>query len=126
MLTVFQLRAQSLPEQVFDKNKVNLTCAPAEEKQFRHFVAPEEKATIILNSFPNPAINDLHISLPTEWQGKEVRFELMNRNGESIKVQKNFNARHIESIPVTGIGKGSYYVKAFCGNQFAQKIIFKN
>jgi Secretion system C-terminal sorting domain len=86
----------------------------------------EEKSTLILTSYPNPVVSDLRVTIPAKWKGKEIYFELVNSNGQTVKIQKNASAGQTESIAVSALGRGIYFVKAYCGSETAQQRILKN
>ena len=91
-----------------------------------HVIHLGEKKTILkLTSYPIPVVQDLRVTIPAAWQGKEVRFEFMNGYGWPVKIQKSMNARQTEVIPLADLGKGIYFIRAYCGNEMAQQRIIK-
>ena len=91
-----------------------------------HAIHLGQKKTILkLTSYPIPVVQDLRVTIPVAWQGKEVRFEFMNGYGWPVKIQKSMNARQTEVIPLTDLGKGVYFIQAYCGNEMAQQRILK-
>ena len=86
----------------------------------------DEKATLTLTSYPNPVVSDLRVTIPANWQGKKIYFELVNGNGQTVKIQKNAIASQTETITVSSLGRGIYFVKAYCGSETAQQRILKN
>jgi hypothetical protein len=86
----------------------------------------EEKTSITLSTYPNPVVNDLRITLPSSWQNKQVNIDLYNVKGQHVNALKHANSSQTESISVTGLQKGAYFVKANCGGEIASQQIIKN
>jgi len=86
----------------------------------------EEKTSITLTTYPNPAVNDLRITLPSSWQNKQVNIDLYSASGQHVNALKVTNSSQTESISVTGLQKGVYFVKANCGSEIASQQIIKN
>jgi hypothetical protein len=76
--------------------------------------------------YPNPVATELRITIPAAWQGKEVRFELINNLGQLVRYQKNTNASQTEVISMSDLGKGIYYLKASTVQEVAKHSIIKN
>ena len=83
-----------------------------------------KKATSIL-TYPNPVTNELHITIPTSWQGRKVTYELMDNNGRATKRKTVANASQTESIPVANLGRGFYIASVTCDDESAQQKVIK-
>ena len=85
----------------------------------------EEKQSISLTTYPNPVTSELRITLPSSWQNKEVSIELYTINGQKIKNFKTSNSSQTETIIVSDLAKGTYFIKAICERETAQQKIIK-
>jgi hypothetical protein len=75
-------------------------------------------------TYPNPVSTELHVTIPTNWQGKKVSYELLNGNGQVM--QRNIAATfsQTESMNVNSLAPGIYIIKVTCNGETAyQKII---
>ena len=84
-----------------------------------------QKENLSITAFPNPVVNELRISIPNSWQGKNVRFEIFNTSGQVVKSVNNNSAGQTETISVNNLTKGFYVVKASNGTETAQQSIIK-
>jgi type IX secretion system substrate protein len=89
-----------------------------------HMSRKTEQSLAIL-TYPNPVSNELHITLPSTWQGKKVSFELMSNNGSSIISTESANSNQTETINVSKLATGFYILRVNCNNQTAQQKIIK-
>ncbi len=89
-------------------------------------LAKTEQQAIALSTFPNPVVTDVRITLPAAWQGKQVMLQLYSANGTIAKSIQLGAASQTETMPVGGLIKGLYVVKAMCGEEWAQQRIIKN
>ena len=85
------------------------------------------KQTGILNLiiYPNPASDELRISVPAAWQNKEVVLEVFNQNGQKLKAFRNGNASQTEVMTINDISKGLYFLRASCGTETAEQKFIK-
>ena len=84
----------------------------------------ETKQTEIV-TFPNPAVNQLHITIPNSWQGKLVSYTIYNVSGSPIKQIANSNAGQTETVDISALPMGVYFVKAANGSQTSVQRIIK-
>jgi hypothetical protein len=90
-------------------------------------VAPAATAgTIAISTYPNPTVNGLNITVPANWQGKKVTFEIFNVNGLLVKTVVNNNAGQVEHMQVSALSRGLYIVKATAGEVSATQRIVKS
>ena len=78
--------------------------------------------TAKVNAYPNPVLNELHISLPQEWQNKTVSGQLMNSNGSIIKT---FNIQQNATIGMSDVPAGTYYIKVANEKEISTQPIVK-
>jgi len=77
-------------------------------------------------TYPNPVVNDVRITVPNEWQGKEVKYDVFNASGRMVYSIRNSSASQTEVINMSGMGKGFYVVKVSMGAEVVQQKIIKN
>ncbi|MES1221664.1 MAG: T9SS type A sorting domain-containing protein, partial [Bacteroidota bacterium] len=85
----------------------------------------QQTASNKLITYPNPSTSDLHVLIPTEWQGKKVRFELFDVAGRKTKQIDSNSASQAESINIKDLDAGFYVVRASMGTETAQQRIIK-
>ena len=86
----------------------------------------KEAEALQITTYPNPAADQVKISLPSAWQSKPVMLQLFTVNGTMIQSMQIGSASQTESMQLGQLSKGFYLVKAVCGNQSAQQRIVKN
>lgn len=86
----------------------------------------KEIEVLTMATYPNPVSSELRVTVPSQWQGKAVVFEVYNQSGQTVKISKNGTASQTETINVSDLAKGFYIVKATCGSEIAQQKIIKN
>ena len=83
-------------------------------------------ASIAISTYPNPAVNALNISVPANWQGKKVTFEIYNVSGSVVYTVVNNHATQTEQMQVSALSRGLYIVKATAGEVSATQRIVKS
>jgi Secretion system C-terminal sorting domain len=77
-----------------------------------------------LTVFPNPAINNMQVAIPAEWQNKKVVFDLYASNGNLIKRITTDQSSQVLTVQLSDVPAGVYVMKASCDNSVAfQQII---
>jgi hypothetical protein len=77
-------------------------------------------------AYPNPAGNELRVTVPVSWQGKAVVFEVFNQNGQKVKTLNAGGSSQTETLIVNDLAKSIYLLKASCGSETAQQKFVKN
>ncbi len=88
-------------------------------------IKKEEKKQLTLHTYPIGAVSQVKVSLPIQWHGKEVHFEMINIYGQVHKPQEVKAAKNIEIVDVSHLQRGIYFVKASCGQDIVQQRIIK-
>jgi hypothetical protein len=81
---------------------------------------------IAISTYPNPTVNALNVTVPANWQGKKVTFEIYNANGVLVKSVVNNNAAQVEQMQVAALTRGLYIVKAISGEESASQRLVKS
>jgi len=79
-----------------------------------------------LMAYPNPVSNELRITLPSAWQGKQVNISLYNTSGQRVNALNIENSSQTETIQTTSLQRGAYFLKANCGQDVISQQIIKN
>jgi Secretion system C-terminal sorting domain len=82
-----------------------------------------EKVEIL--TFPNPAQNEVRVTIPTAWQNKNVSYEIFSANGQVVRKSQASSSNQTETINISTLAPGFYIVKAICGAESAQQRIVK-
>jgi hypothetical protein len=85
----------------------------------------ESIQTVSVLTYPNPANNELKITIPASWQNKQVRYELFSNNGQAVIRNDITNSSQTETINVSKLAPGFYIARITCGNEVAQQKIIK-
>lgn len=72
---------------------------------------------VTIQAYPNPAINDLRITIPSSWQNKKVQYEIYSVTGQSIRKVNRTNAGQTETMDVSQLTAGSYVIKVIAENE---------
>jgi hypothetical protein len=81
--------------------------------------------SLAVNTYPNPVVTDLNITLPGNWCGKKLSVDIYNVNGVLVKHMVRETASKTETIDVNQLKPGIYVVKANAGEETAVKQIIK-
>ena len=77
-------------------------------------------------AYPNPVVNDVRITIPQNWQGKQVSYQLTNANGQMIKSYTVQNANQTEVISMTQVPAGMYIMRVVKAGEMAVQPIVKS
>ena len=80
---------------------------------------------LALQTFPNPVITELRITIPEAWQGKQVVYEVYAHDGQLVKRLVNKSAPQTEIISIPALPAGSYIIKALTDKETASQHIIK-
>ncbi len=81
--------------------------------------------SITIAAYPNPATNELRITVPAGWQNKKIVYELFNSNGQVAKRLENGSSSQTETINISSLSPGFYFVRVTCNGETAQQKIVK-
>ncbi|HEX4851818.1 MAG TPA: T9SS type A sorting domain-containing protein [Puia sp.] len=77
--------------------------------------------------YPNPAADELRVTIPAFWQNKMVAYHMYNSSGILVREKTNANAGQTETFQIMDLPPGVYFIKTANGNQTAiQKFIKSN
>ncbi|GAC1422583.1 MAG: hypothetical protein NVS1B13_15880 [Flavisolibacter sp.] len=80
-----------------------------------------------LNIYPNPIKDCIHLALPAEWKGKDVKVDIYGLSGKTIKTILFKNTSTQETINFAGeTSKGVYILKSTCNNNQAESRFIVN
>jgi hypothetical protein len=82
-------------------------------------------ATATISAYPNPVTNELRITIPANWQNKNVSYEMISLNGVIVKQQVNAHASQTETLQVNNLQSGNYIVRLRAGDETAVQMIAK-
>lgn len=85
----------------------------------------DAQTQVQVQAYPNPVVNELRVTVPANWQNKQVSYELYNMNGNMVKRITNPNASQTETLNVKELGTGTYVVKAYTQDEAASQRIVK-
>ena len=85
----------------------------------------KETSTATILTYPNPAVSEVRITIPQNWQGKQVNYEIVNVSGQTVKRTTVGNSSQTEVIALNSLNSGYYLVKVSCNGETAQQKIIK-
>lgn len=85
----------------------------------------ESSNRVTVQAFPNPVVSELKVSVPANWQNKEIVYALYQVNGILVKKMVVENAAQTMSINMNELKSGVYIVKVSAGNETAVQQIVK-
>jgi len=88
-------------------------------------ISVQNKNALLVQAYPNPAVNELRITIPSNWQNKKVIYEIIGSNGMASKKITSGSASQTESINVSSLAPGFYFLKVVCNGEIAQQKIIK-
>ncbi len=88
-------------------------------------IAKQSDKNITILTYPNPVSNELRITIPANWQNKKLVYEVVMLNGQSVKKNENAKSSQTETLNVSNLAPGVYFVRVNCGGEVAQQKIIK-
>lgn len=85
----------------------------------------QANGNVEISVFPNPVTNQARITVPEQWFGKPVIFQVISSNGIIYKVVKRESSSQTEIFDFSDLSAGSYVIKLTCSNQTLQQVIIK-
>lgn len=82
-------------------------------------------STLSVITYPNPAVNSVSVTVPASWQGKAIRYELMNQNGQLLITREPGAASQTETFDISRLSRGYYIIRVSCDGEVAQQKIIK-
>jgi hypothetical protein len=79
-----------------------------------------------LKTYPNPVKTELRITLPQQWQGKPVQLELYDSQGNKVRSVALLNGNQTETLDLSLLNRGVFYLKAVSGEETSVQKILKN
>jgi hypothetical protein len=89
-------------------------------------IGKQSENAISILTYPNPATNELRVTIPANWQNKKVTYELYKGNGASARQSVAANASQTETINISTLAAGFYIIRVTCNGETAQQKIIKN
>ena len=87
-------------------------------------ISKQSEATVNIVTYPNPVSSELRITIPTNWQNKKVIYEIFQANGQVAKRIESASSSQTETMNVSQLSSGFYFVRVTCNGEIAiQKII---
>lgn len=86
----------------------------------------EDAKPTALATYPNPVVNQVRVTLPNAWQGKQISVDVYTSNGVKMKSVNFSSASQTETIDMTTLSKGVYLIKANYTGEVAQQVVVKN
>jgi hypothetical protein len=80
---------------------------------------------ISIAAYPNPVTTELRVTIPANWQGKKVSYELFNNNGQAVVKEIATASSQTEALNVSHLSRGFYIAKITCNGEVAQQKIVK-
>jgi len=82
--------------------------------------------TVAVLLYPNPATDEVRITIPNKWQNKKVVYELYNASGQIAKRMETANSSQTETLNIMSLSPGFYIMRVSCDGVVAQQKIIKN
>jgi hypothetical protein len=76
----------------------------------------QQENQVTLVTYPNPAVNQLNITIPTEWQNKTIAYSMFNLSGNLVNQKTNNNAGQTETFNISSLPAGLYLVQVQNGS----------
>jgi len=77
-------------------------------------------------AYPNPVVNDVRVTIPQNWQGKNISYRLTNASGQLIKSYSVQYASQTEVIAMSHVPAGMYIMSVTNGSETAVQSVVKS
>lgn len=81
--------------------------------------------TAKISAYPNPVVNEVRVTVPQSWQGKQVTYQVVAANGQAVKSYSVQFASQTETINMSQVPAGMYVVRVMNGNESAVQSVVK-
>ncbi len=88
-------------------------------------LSKQSQTNITILTYPNPATNELRITVPANWQNKKIVYEMFSINGQTASRKEAANASQTETLNLANLAAGIYMIKVSCNGETAQQKIIK-
>ena len=85
----------------------------------------EQNQMIKIETYPNPVVNEIRVTVPDAWQNKRAVYEIYSVNGNLVKRTEISNSSQTETLAVNNLLPATYVVLVKCKGEVARKIIIK-
>jgi hypothetical protein len=86
----------------------------------------QSKSFISILTYPNPATNEIRVTIPANWQKMKIRYEIFSLNGQSVLRKEATSSSQTEVLNIANLQSGVYVVRVTGGGETAQQKIIKN
>lgn len=86
----------------------------------------EAGKTIAIQAYPNPAVNELRITVPASWQDKKVQYDIYTVSGQNMKRVSRSNAGQTEVMNISQLPAGSYIIRVSAESETATQQFVKS
>jgi hypothetical protein len=70
-----------------------------------------EENKVQISTFPNPAINEVRVMIPADWQEKPVTYEIYSNTGVLMQSYQSKQAAQVQQLNVQELNGGNYLLK---------------
>lgn len=85
----------------------------------------EDNAAGSITVYPNPVVNEIRVTLNSNWQDKTLQIQVMNTNGQPVIQLANTKPGQTETINVNALTPGIYLVRVSDGKETAMQRFVK-
>jgi hypothetical protein len=86
----------------------------------------QSDAGLQVQVYPNPAQEQLRITIPSAWQQKTVKYEIYSSNGRLVKQIVSTSANQTELLDISALPASIYHIKVSAGNEQSGSTFIKN
>lgn len=87
-------------------------------------ISKNEEKSISLSAYPNPVVSELRVTIPANWQNKNVIYQIFALNGKLMNSKQTANSSQTETLNTEKLSSGIYIIKAICNTESAiQKFV---
>lgn len=76
--------------------------------------------------YPNPALSEIRITLPENWQQRPVQLAVYSVSGQAMKQVSRAMASQTETLDISSLPAGAYFIKASSGEESSMQRIVKS
>ncbi len=88
-------------------------------------ISTKNETALSLTVYPNPAKQDLRVTIPANWQNKKLVYEMIAISGQVVSRVQSASSSQTETLNVQSLAPGIYYVRVACEGQMIQQKIIK-
>ena len=85
----------------------------------------QQAESLTILTYPNPAVNEIRVTIPSAWQNKALRLTIYNQSGQVVKHIDKTSASQTETLAINDLQPGVFVINAATATEQISKRFLK-